>query len=235
MSTLPTGRGSPLRDGCHHLIHEVLQAGEKVAVLGRTGSGKSTILRLALSLYQPQAGTVLVDGIDLRQLDPGELRRNIGYVPQDNMLFFGSLRENLTIGAPQAEDEDIIRAAEIGTIAEFVNQHPNGFDMQVGEQGSTLSGGQRQAVAIARAVINQPPILLLDEPTSAVDHSSEEEIKSNLKQYAENRTMLIVTHRTSLLELVDRIIVTDNGKIVADGPKDTVVDALRHGRVGKAK
>jgi ATP-binding cassette, subfamily C, bacterial LapB len=210
-----------------------IAAGEKVAILGRTGSGKSTLLRLMLGLYRPISGAVLIDGIDLRQLDPGELRRNVGYVPQDIMLFYGTLRENLTIGAPQVEDADIMRATELGNLAELVNLHPKGIDMPVGERGESLSGGQRAGVAIARAVINKPPILLLDEPTGSMDHSSEEAVKTRLREFALDRTMVIVTHRTALLELVDRIIVTDNGKIVADGPKASVVEALQQGRVGR--
>lgn len=210
-----------------------IRAGEKIAILGRTGSGKSTLLRLILGLYRPSAGAVLIDGIDLRQLDPGELRRNVGYVPQDVTLFYGTLRENITIGAPQVEDAAIMRAAAIGNIAEFVNVHPKGIDMLVGERGDSLSGGQREGVAIARAVIHEPAILLLDEPTGAMDHSGEEAVKAQLREYARDRTVLIVTHRTSLLDMVDRIIVTDNGRIVADGPKAEVVEALRQGRVGR--
>jgi ATP-binding cassette subfamily C protein LapB len=210
-----------------------ISAGEKVGILGRTGSGKSTLLRLIMGLYRPASGSVLVDGIDLRQLDPGELRRNIGYVPQDIMLFYGSLRENITMGAPFAEDDDILRAVRLGNLADFVNQHPKGIDMLVGERGESLSGGQRSGVAIARALINDPPIVLMDEPTGAMDHSSEEAVKARLREFTKNRTVLVVTHRTSLLEIVDRIIVTDNGKIVADGPKAAVVEALRQGRIGK--
>lgn len=211
-----------------------IRAGEHVAIIGRVGSGKTTLEKLILGLYRPTAGAVLVDGTDLRQLDPAELRRNIGYVPQDVTLFYGSLRENLTIGAPNADDADVLRAAELGGILDFVNAHPRGFDMTVGERGESLSGGQRQAIAIARAVINDPPILLLDEPTGSMDHSSEEGIKQRLREFAKGKTMLVITHRTSLLELVDRIIVIDAGKIVADGPKAQVVEALRHGRIGKA-
>ena len=210
-----------------------IRAGEKVAILGRTGSGKSTLLRLILGLYRPLSGAVLIDGIDLRQLEPGELRRSIGYVPQDVTLFYGTLRENLTIGTPHAEDTDILHSADIGNIAEFVNQHPKGFDMPVGERGESLSGGQREGVAIARAVINKPPILLLDEPTAAMDHSSEDTVKRKLREFCSDRTMLVVTHRTSLLDIVERIIVIDNGKIVADGPKATVIEALRQGRIGR--
>ena len=148
-------------------------------------------------------------------------------------LFYGTLRENLTIGTPHVEDADILHSADIGNIAEFVNQHPKGFDMLVGERGESLSGGQREGVAIARAVINKPPILLLDEPTAAMDHSSEDTVKGKLREFCDDRTMLVVTHRTSLLDIVERIIVIDNGKIVADGPKATVVEALRQGRIGR--
>lgn len=211
-----------------------IRAGEHVAILGRIGSGKTTLEKLILGLYRPTSGAVLVDGIDLRQLDPAELRRNVGYVPQDVTLFYGSLRENLTIAAPAADDAAVLRAAQVGGIIDFVNSHPKGFDMVVGERGESLSGGQRQAVAIARATINDPPILLLDEPTGSMDHSSEEEIKQQLSTFAAGKTMIVITHRTSLLDLVERIIVIDAGKIVADGPKAQVVEALRHGRIGKA-
>ena len=211
-----------------------IKPGEKVAILGRIGSGKTTLEKLILGLYRPTEGAVLVDGIDLRQLDPAELRRQIGYVQQDVMLFYGSLRENITLGAPLAEDAAIVKAAEIGGILSLVNQHPQGFDMLVGERGESLSGGQRQGVAIARAVINDPPILLLDEPTSSMDHSSEDDIKRRLTEFARDKTVLLISHRTSLLDLADRIIVMDGGRIMADGPKEQVITALRQGRIGKA-
>lgn len=211
-----------------------IRPGEHIGILGRVGSGKTTLQKLILGLYRPTSGAVLVDGIDLRQLDPAELRRNIGYVGQDSTLFYGTLRENITLAAPSADDAAVIEAAESAGILELVNNHPEGFDMIVGERGESLSGGQRQGVAIARALIQRPPILLFDEPTSSMDHSSEEEIKRNLSAFADSRTMIVVTHRTSLLELVDRIIVVDGGKIVADGPKAQVVEALRQGRIGRA-
>ena len=211
-----------------------IQPGEKVAFLGRVGSGKTTMEKLMLGLYRPTEGAVLVDGIDLRQLDPAELRRHIGYVPQDVTLFYGTLRDNLTINSRDADDGDVLQAAQIGGVADFVNAHPKGFDMLVGERGESLSGGQRQGVAIARAFINDPPILLMDEPTGSMDHSSEEFIKQQLRAHTEGKTMVVITHRTSLLELVDRIIVVDSGKIVADGPKQQVVEALRQGRIGRA-
>ena len=211
-----------------------VKPGEKVAILGRIGSGKTTLEKLILGLYLPTHGAVLVDGIDLRQLDPAELRRQIGYVQQDVMLFYGSLRDNIILGAPLGDDAAIVKAAEIGGILSLVNQHPKGFDMLVGERGESLSGGQRQGVAIARAVINDPPILLLDEPTSSMDFSSEDDIKRRLTEYAQGKTVILISHRTSLLDLADRIIVMDGGRIMADGPKDQVVTALRQGRIGKA-
>jgi ATP-binding cassette subfamily C protein LapB len=211
-----------------------IKPGEKVAILGRIGSGKTTLEKLILGLYQPSEGAVLIDGIDLRQLDPAELRRQIGYVQQDVMLFYGSLRENITLGAPLADDAAIVKAAEIGGILSLVNQHPKGFDMLVGERGESLSGGQRQGVAIARAVINDPPIMLLDEPTSSMDFSSEDDIKRRLTEFSKDKTVILISHRTSLLDLAERIIVMDGGRIMADGPKEQVVTALRQGRIGKA-
>ena len=211
-----------------------IEPGEKIAILGRVGSGKTTLHKLIMGLYRPTDGAVLVDGIDLRQLDPAELRRHVGYVPQDVTLFYGSLRDNLTIASRDADDADLVRAAQIAGIGEFVNSHPQGFDMLVGERGESLSGGQRQGVAIARAFINDPPILLMDEPTGSMDHSSEEHVKRELQSHTAGKTMIVITHRTSLLELVDRIIVIDAGKVVADGPKAQVVEALRQGRIGRA-
>lgn len=211
-----------------------IKAGQKVAILGRIGSGKTTLEKLILGLYRPSEGAVLVDGIDLRQLDPAELRHQIGYVQQDIMLFYGTLRENITMGAPLASDAEVVKAAEVGGILGLVNQHPQGFDMLVGERGESLSGGQRQGVAIARAVINNPAILLLDEPTSSMDYSSEDDIKRRLSEFAQDKTVVLISHRTSLLDLVDRIIVMDGGKIVADGPKEQVITALKQGRIGKA-
>jgi ATP-binding cassette subfamily C protein LapB len=224
------GQGTPsLRN-----ISFSIKSGEKVAILGRIGSGKTTLEKLILGLYRPTEGAVLVDGIDLRQLDPAELRRQIGYVQQDVMLFYGSLRDNITMGAPLAQDADIVKAADIGGIVGLVNHHPLGFDMLVGERGESLSGGQRQGVAIARAVINDPPIMLLDEPTSSMDYSSEDDIKRRLTAFCANRTVILISHRTSLLDMVDRLIVMDGGRIVADGPKEQVMTALRQGRIGKA-
>lgn len=211
-----------------------IEQGEKVVIIGRVGSGKTTLQKLLLGLYQAEQGTVSVDGVDVRQLDPADLRRNIGYVPQDVTLFYGTLRDNIAIGAPYADDAAILAAAEAGGLSEFVNRHPDGFDMLIGERGESLSGGQRQGVAIARAFLMDPPILLLDEPTSAMDFSSEQQFKDRLRKIAAHKTVLIVTHRNSLLELATRIIVVDDGKVVADGPRDQVIQALQSGRIGRS-
>lgn len=212
-----------------------IKPGEHVAILGRVGSGKSTLQKLAMGLYQPTDGAIMIDGIDLRQLDPTELRSRVGYVPQDVTLFYGSLRDNLTLSNSQVTDAALVRAVEIANLADFVNRHPQGFDMQIGERGDSLSGGQRKSVALARGVINEPPILLMDEPTGSMDHSTELAVKQQLKDFVKGRTWLVVTHRNSLLEMVDRIIVIDNGKLVADGPRDSVVQALQQGKIGKAQ
>ncbi len=211
-----------------------LKAGEKVGIIGRIGSGKTTIEKLVLGLYQPTEGAVFVDGIDARQIDPAELRRAIGFVPQDVTLFYGTLKHNIAMGAPFADDSAILAAAELAGVKEFADTHPQGFEMPIGERGESLSGGQRQAVAIARAMLNDPPILLLDEPSSSMDHQSEEGLKQRLRRFATTKTIILVTHRTSLLDLVDRLIVLDQGRIVADGPKAQVVEALQQGRIGRA-
>ena len=211
-----------------------IPAGERVVVIGRVGSGKTTLQKLLLGLYQPTAGAVMIDGVDLRQLDPADLRRNIGYVSQDPTLFYGTLRDNIAIGAPYADDAAILAAAEVAGLTEFVNRHPEGFDMLIGERGESLSGGQRQGVAIARAFLMDPPILLLDEPTSSMDYTSEQQFKQQLKTFAAHKTVIIVTHRNSLLDLATRIIVVDDGQVVANGPRDQVMQALQSGQIGRA-
>ena len=209
--------------------------GERVAVIGRIGSGKSTLEKLILGLYPPASGAILIDGADLRQLDPAELRRNIGYVPQDIGLFYGTVKDNIVLGAPYADDAAVLRAAEIAGVTEFVNRHPQGFDLQVGERGEGLSGGQRQTIAIARALLLEPPILLLDEPSNAMDNSTEERFKQKLAALLTGRTLLLVTHRASLLSLVNRVIVMDGGRVIADGPKEQVLQALSEGKLQAVK
>lgn len=212
-----------------------IKPGERVVVLGRVGSGKTTLHKLMLGLYQPTEGAILLDGVDLRQLDPADLRRNVGYVEQDTLLFYGSLRENIALRAPYADDLAVVTAAEIGGLSAFANRHPEGYDMVIGERGASLSGGQRQGVAIARAVLLDPPVLLLDEPTSSMDYSSENNFKDSLRGFIENKTMVIVTHRQSLIDLAERMIVIDDGKVVSDGPRQKVIESLQAGRVERAK
>jgi len=209
-----------------------LRPGERVGIIGRIGSGKTTLEKLVLGLYQPSEGSVLIDGVDARQIDPVDLRRAIGHVPQDPMLFYGSLKHNLLVGAPFADESDMLHAARIAGVDEFVARNPKGYDMLVGERGESLSGGQRQSIAVARALINDPAILLLDEPSSNLDNQSEAQLKRRLEEAAKDKTILLVTHRTALLTLVDRLIVIDGGKIVADGAKDQVIEALKQGRIG---
>ena len=205
-----------------------------MAILGRVGSGKSTLTKLALGLYEPTEGAVLVDGIDLRQLDPGEYRDSVGYVPQDVTLFHGTLRDNLTLAHRGVEDEALVEAAQRAALTDFVNRHPRGFDMPISERGDSVSGGQRRCIALARALVTEPDILIMDEPTGGTDLTTERLIIDRLSDYLEGRTLLLVTHRNSLLTLVNRILVVDSGQVVADGDRDTVIAALREGKVGRA-
>ena len=208
-----------------------IKEGEKVAIIGRIGSGKTTIEKLILGLYEPDDGAVRIDGIDLRQINPTDLRSSIGCVSQDITLFYGSIRDNITLGASHVDDDQLLRAAEIAGVAEFANKHPNGFDMIVGERGQNLSGGQRQSIALARALLMNPPILVMDEPSSSMDNTTELRMKEQLKNQCQDKTLILVTHKASMLELVDRLIVVDSGRIVADGPKDQVHAALKQGKL----
>lgn len=215
--TYPDQQGAALDD-----VSFDITPGERVAILGPIGSGKSTIARLLLGLYKPTAGSVLADGIDIRQIDPSDLRRNIGAVLQEPWLLSGSLRENIALGAVRPRDQEILEAARLAGVEAFASRHPKGYEMRLGERGQGLSGGQRQAVVLARALMGDPPILLLDEPTAAMDVQSEAALIQRLKSARPGRTMLLITHRVSLLDLVDRVIVIDGGKVVADGPKSLV-------------
>jgi len=215
------------------VLHDIsfkIQPGERVAIIGRVGSGKSTIAKLVLKLYTPSTGSILVDGTDYLQINPADLRQQIGYVPQDVSLFYGSIRDNITIGSPFVDDKALVRACNIAGVGSFTNNHPQGLDRQVGEKGSELSGGQRQAVAIARALLNNPNIILLDEPTTSMDDNSERLFKAQFeKSLTKANTLLMITHKFSMLSLVNRIIVVDDGIIVADGPKEAVISALKSG------
>ena len=208
-----------------------IKKGEHVALIGRIGSGKTTLEKLLMGLFEPQQGAIRIDGIDTRQIDPVDLRRNIGYVPQDITLFYGSVRDNIVYAVPNADDEAVLRAARIAGVTDFVDKHPMGFDMPVGERGEGLSGGQRQAIAIARALLLDPAILLLDEPSNSMDNTTEEQLKQRLAEIIKDKTLILVTHRASLLSFVDRLIVLDDGKLIADGPKQDVLDALKQGRL----
>lgn len=203
-----------------------IRAGERVAILGRVGSGKTTMQKLVLGLYQPTEGAILLDGVDIRQLDPADLRRNVGYVSQDVSLLSGSLRYNITLARPQADDLSISHAAGMAGLMDMVSRHPKGFDLQVGERGELLSGGQRQAVGLARAFLQDAPVLVLDEPTSAMDMASEAAVAASLSRECAGRTLILSTHRLHLLTLVDRVIVVDRGRIVADGPRDQVMQGM---------
>jgi ATP-binding cassette, subfamily C, bacterial LapB len=206
-----------------------VKAGERVAIIGAVGSGKSTIEKLIMGLYQPTGGTIRFDAVDSKQIDPAEIRSSIGYVPQDLTLFFGTLRENITIASPMADDSSVLSAVALAGLSSFTERHPQGINLAIGERGESLSGGQRQSVAIARAVVTEPPIMLLDEPTSSMDSKTEAQVIANLRAFSQHRTMLVVTHRMSLLELVDRVIVVDKGKIIEDGPRDFIMQKLRGG------
>ncbi len=205
--------------------------GEKVAIVGRVGSGKSTIARLVLGLYQPSEGQVLIDGADVRQLHPDDLRRNIGSVLQDVTLFSGSIRDNISLGDPAIDDAELLRLAKLSGTNDFVGQIANGFDLKLADRGDGLSGGQRQSIAIARALGGSPPMVIFDEPSSAMDNQSENALVARLEAELADRTFLLVTHRKPMLKLVDRIIILNAGKIAAQGPRD---DVLRSMAVGQA-
>ncbi len=207
-----------------------ISAGEKVGIIGPMGSGKSTLGRLILGLYTPASGSVMVGGLDIRQLDVAELRQKIGYASQDKYLFYGSIRENIAFGAPFADDAAILWAATVAGVTDFVRNHPAGFGLQVGERGMNLSGGQRQAVAVARALVRDPDIVLLDEPTSSMDTLMEALFKSRLASVLKQKTLVVVSHRQSMLTLVDRLIVMEKGRVLVDGPRDKVLEFLKEQR-----
>lgn len=216
------GAGVPTLNG----VNLSIAAGERVAILGRVGSGKSTLLKLLPALYAPTRGSVRVDGIDVAQFDPADLRRRIGYVAQDAMLFHGSLRDNIALGLPHADDAQVLRAARLAGLESLIDGHPSGLQLIIGERGQGLSGGQRQAVSIARALLLEPPILLLDEPSSAMDHNSEARFIRDLGDFVRDRTLVLVTHKPVMLNLVTRIIVIEAGKVALDGPRDDILRQL---------
>lgn len=203
-----------------------INAGERVGIIGRTGSGKSTLERLMLKLYNATSGNILVDGIEIQQLDPAELRHYIGYLPQEAALFHGTIRDNIVMGAPYVDDAAVMRAAKLSGVDIFVQQSPEGFSTVIFERGQNLSGGQRQSIALARALLFDPPILIFDEPCNSVDDITLFHFLHNLKEHVKNKTLILITHKAALLELVDRLLVVDGGRIVADGAKKDVIAKL---------
>ncbi|MBU0799472.1 MAG: ATP-binding cassette domain-containing protein, partial [Alphaproteobacteria bacterium] len=208
-----------------------INPGERVGIIGRIGSGKSTVARLMMGLYDPLDGVINIDDTDYRQIDPADLRRNMGYIAQDVVLFRGTVRENIAVGRPQATEEDILQAARLSGVHDFISRHPMGYDAPVGERGDGMSGGQRQAVALARAMLLSPNILICDEPTNAMDMQAEDAFTRHIRQQSEGRTLVLITHRHHLLTLVNRLILMDSGRVVLDGPRDKVIEALAKGKV----
>ncbi len=209
-----------------------IQPGEKVGIIGRIGSGKSTTARMMMNLYEPDEGTISADDTDYRQIDPADLRRRIAYIAQDVVLFSGSVRDNITASVPHATEEAILEVAKAAGVHEFVSRHPMGYDAPVGEHGQGLSGGQRQAVALARAMLLNPNVMVCDEPTNAMDIQAEESFKRYIEDQVKGRTLILITHKQTMLPLVDRLILLDQGKVMMDGPRDKVVEALQTGKIG---
>jgi ATP-binding cassette subfamily C protein LapB len=205
-----------------------IEGGERIGIIGRVGSGKTTVGRLLLGFYEPQEGRILIDGVDSRQYDPSDLRTGIGFAMQDTDLFFGKLRDNIALGKPEATDEEVLAAARLSGVETFIAGHPMGYDMPISEGGRSLSGGQKQAIGLARVLIRNPRVLFLDEPTAHFDIRSETEFLERLKAIrGERMTIIISTHRLSLLSMVDRLLLFDNGRLVADGPRDKVLAILQ--------
>jgi ATP-binding cassette subfamily C protein LapB len=203
-----------------------IEAGEKVALLGRVGSGKSTIARLVLGLYPPNDGLILIDGTDIRQLDPIDLRSKMGAALQESVLLTGSVRENIVLGRSHVDDEEMLRATHLSGTHQFMGQIANGYDLRLADRGEGLSGGQRQSIALARALAGRPPIVVFDEPTSAMDTQTETGLIQRLQEELKDRTVVLITHRPPLLALVKRIILIDKGKVALDGPRDDVMKQL---------
>jgi ATP-binding cassette subfamily C protein LapB len=207
-------------------INLTIKQGEKIAIIGKIGSGKSTLWKLLMNLYEPVKGSILIDKTDIRQIDPVDLRRAIGCVPQEPFLFMGTIKDNITIGEQYASDDEILKASKVAGVHDFLGRHEAGYDLTVGERGEGLSGGERQAVTLARALLTEPSIMILDEPTNSMDGQTEELFKRRMVDIVKDKTLIMVTHKPSVLSLVDRLIVLDDGKIVADGPKEKVLEAL---------
>jgi ATP-binding cassette subfamily C protein LapB len=207
-------------------LNIAIGAGERVGFMGPVGSGKSTIARLILGLYEPQQGLVMIDGTDLRQYDPEALRAHIGMALQDSVLLSGTVRENIALGRDGVDEEEMRRAAELSGTHNFIGRVANGYELKLADRGEGLSGGQRQSIAIARALAGKPQIVVFDEPTSAMDGQTELALLKQLEAELADRTFLLITHRPALLRLVDRLIIVDGGRVVADGPRDAILQKL---------
>lgn len=203
-----------------------IKQGEKVAIIGKMGSGKSTILKLLMKLYDSNEGEIIVDGVELKQIETADVRKNLAYVSQEAILFNGTLKENILYKYPNADDKILLEATKKAQLLDFINSHPLGFDLNVGERGDTLSGGQKKAISLARAIVGNYTTLLLDEPTDSMDSMTEARMINDLKDEILNKTLILITHKNSMLQLVDRIIVMDEGNILLDGPKEQVLNQL---------
>jgi ATP-binding cassette subfamily C protein LapB len=179
-----------------------------------------------MGFFEAGSGAVFIDNIDIKQIDPVDLRQNYSFVPQDVTLFSGTVRDNITLKFPHATDAEIVRAAKFGVVNALTDRHPLGMDLQVGERGYNVSGGQRQSIALARAFISESPIVLLDEPTNSMDYNTEVKVIHNLKEATRDKTTIIITHKPSILTIVDRLLVMDDGVLVMDGPKDEILAKL---------
>ena len=200
-----------------------VSAGQKVAIVGKMGSGKSTIARLLAGLYEPNSGSILIDGVDLRQIDPADLRRNVGFMLQETWLFSGSIKENIQMGFNEYADEEILSIARISGVDEFVKENPSGYDFKLKERGEGLSGGQRQSINLARALLHDPSTLILDEPTSSMDSATEKMVLDNLGEWISEKTLIAITHRNTLVRLAERVLVIDQGVLVADDSPDKLM------------
>ncbi len=208
-----------------------IKPGEKVGIVGRIGSGKSTIAKIIMGLYDASEGTVLLDDTDYRQIDPADMRKATAYIAQDVFLFSGNVRDNIAASLPHASEAQILEASKKAGVHDFISRHPMGYDTPVGEHGNNLSGGQKQAIALARAILLNPKILVCDEPTNAMDMQAEAGFINFLREDVKDKTLILITHRTSMLPAVDRLILMDQGKLIMDGPRDKVLEALNGGNV----
>jgi ATP-binding cassette subfamily C protein LapB len=203
-----------------------IKKGEKVAILGKIGSGKSTILKLLLKLYEPQSGSILIDGIDIKQLDPADIRKSIGYIPQEVNLFKGNIKENILNNYRYYSDEEVLKVAKVSGVDEFVRLHPQGYDMPIGERGAGLSGGQKQTVGVARALLSDANTMFFDEPTNAMDQGTENALLKRLQEHVYDKSLLLVTQKMTALDLCERVIVLNHGQKIMDGKKDEVLQSL---------